>query len=42
MQRSGIVNYHVHKPLRQVFELDAGGFEGNENHEWVYLSKMAG
>jgi hypothetical protein len=29
MQRTGIVNYHVHKPQRQAFELDAGGIAGN-------------
>ncbi|WP_170545411.1 CmcJ/NvfI family oxidoreductase [Ruegeria arenilitoris] len=29
MQRTGIVNYHVHKPERQAFELDAGGIVGN-------------
>ncbi|WP_170457694.1 CmcJ/NvfI family oxidoreductase [Ruegeria arenilitoris] len=29
MQRTGIVNYHVHKPERQAFQLDAGGIVGN-------------
>lgn len=29
MQRSGTVNYHVHKEGRQAFELDAGGIVGN-------------
>ncbi|WP_375228558.1 CmcJ/NvfI family oxidoreductase [Roseobacter sp. S98] len=27
--RTGTVNYHVHKPHRQAFELDAGGITGN-------------
>ena len=27
--RTGTVNYHVHKPHRQAFELDAGGIAGN-------------
>lgn len=29
MTRTAIVNYHVHKPERQAFELDAGGIVGN-------------
>lgn len=29
MTREATVNYHVHKPERQAFELDAGGIEGN-------------
>jgi len=29
MQRTGIVNYHVHKAGRQAFELDARGIAGN-------------
>ncbi len=29
MTRSATVNYHVHKPHRQAFELDAGGIVGN-------------
>lgn len=29
MQRIATVNYHVHKPHRQAFELDAGGIAGN-------------
>lgn len=29
MSRTGMVNYHVHKPERQAFEIDAGGIEGN-------------
>lgn len=29
MQRTATVNYHVHKPERQAFELDAGGIAGN-------------
>lgn len=29
MTRTAIVNYHVHKPERQAFELDAGGVIGN-------------
>lgn len=29
MQRTATVNYHVHKPHRQAFELDAGGIVGN-------------
>ena len=29
MQRIATVNYHVHKPYRQAFELDAGGILGN-------------
>ncbi|MEP1354218.1 MAG: CmcJ/NvfI family oxidoreductase [Tateyamaria sp.] len=28
MTRTAIVNYHVHKPFRQAFELDAGGVTG--------------
>lgn len=29
MSRSGHVNYHVHKPERQAFHIDAGGIAGN-------------
>lgn len=29
MSSTGMVNYHVHKPERQAFEIDAGGIEGN-------------
>lgn len=29
MTRTATVNYHVHKPERQAFELDAGGIVGN-------------
>lgn len=29
MPRRATVNYHVHKPFRQAFELDAGGIAGN-------------
>ena len=29
MARTAIVNYHVHKPERQAFELDADGIAGN-------------
>ncbi len=29
MTRTATVNYHVHKPWRQAFELDAGGIAGN-------------
>jgi len=29
MTTTAIVNYHVHKPERQAFELDAGGISGN-------------
>lgn len=29
MSRTAIVNYHIHKPERQAFELDAGGIVGN-------------
>ncbi|MBO9448307.1 CmcJ/NvfI family oxidoreductase [Ruegeria sp. R14_0] len=29
MTRIATVNYHVHKPFRQAFELDAGGIAGN-------------
>lgn len=29
MTQTAIVNYHVHKPERQAFELDAGGIVGN-------------
>lgn len=29
MSRTGTVNYHVHKPDRQAFEIDAGGVVGN-------------
>ena len=29
MTRIATVNYHVHKPYRQAFELDAGGIAGN-------------
>lgn len=29
MSRTAIVNYHVHKPGRQAFELDAGGIIGH-------------
>lgn len=29
MQKTGIVNYHIHKAQRQAFELDAGGIVGN-------------
>ncbi|MEX0282269.1 MAG: CmcJ/NvfI family oxidoreductase [Arenibacterium sp.] len=29
MTRTATVNYHVHKPERQSFELDAGGIAGN-------------
>ena len=29
MTRTAKVNYHVHKPFRQAFELDAGGIAGN-------------
>ncbi|SMX31383.1 CmcJ/NvfI family oxidoreductase [Actibacterium lipolyticum] len=29
MTRSGTLNYHVHKPFRQAFEIDAGGIVGN-------------
>ncbi|WP_420586170.1 CmcJ/NvfI family oxidoreductase [Ruegeria sp.] len=29
MTRTATVNYHVHKPFRQAFELDAGGIAGN-------------
>lgn len=29
MTRTATVNYHVHKPERQAFELDAGGITGN-------------
>lgn len=29
MTRTATVNYHVHKPYRQAFELDAGGIAGN-------------
>ncbi|MEM6663058.1 MAG: CmcJ/NvfI family oxidoreductase [Pseudomonadota bacterium] len=29
MERTATVNYHVHKPERQAFELDAGGIAGN-------------
>lgn len=29
MPRTGTVNYHVHKPHRQAFEIDAGGIVGN-------------
>lgn len=29
MSRTATVNYHVHKPERQSFELDAGGIVGN-------------
>ncbi len=29
MTRTATVNYHVHKPERQAFELDAGGIIGN-------------
>ena len=28
MTRVGTVNYHVHKPERQAFEIDAGGIVG--------------
>ena len=29
MTNTATVNYHVHKPFRQAFKLDAGGIEGN-------------
>ncbi len=29
MSTTATVNYHVHKPERQAFELDAGGIVGN-------------
>ncbi len=29
MTQTATVNYHVHKPYRQAFELDAGGIAGN-------------
>ena len=29
MTQTATVNYHVHKPERQAFELDAGGIVGN-------------
>jgi len=29
MSRTGIVNYHVHKPFRQAFEIDVDGIVGN-------------
>jgi len=29
MSRTATVNYHIHKPERQAFELDAGGIVGN-------------
>lgn len=29
MQRTGTVNYHVHKAERQAFEIDVGGIPGN-------------
>ncbi len=29
MSQIGTVNYHVHKPFRQAFEIDAGGIVGN-------------
>lgn len=29
MRQTATVNYHVHKPHRQAFELDAGGIVGN-------------
>ncbi len=29
MTQTASVNYHVHKPVRQAFELDAGGIVGN-------------
>lgn len=29
MPRTGVVNYHVHKPERQAFEIDADGIVGN-------------
>ncbi|WP_298258274.1 hypothetical protein [uncultured Litoreibacter sp.] len=29
MAQTATVNYHVHKPERQAFELDAGGIVGN-------------
>ncbi|WP_170350807.1 CmcJ/NvfI family oxidoreductase [Ruegeria atlantica] len=29
MTRTATVNYHVHKPYRQAFELDSGGVAGN-------------
>ncbi|MEL6565287.1 MAG: CmcJ/NvfI family oxidoreductase [Pseudomonadota bacterium] len=29
MTRTAMVNYHVHKPFRQAFELDAGGIAGS-------------
>ena len=29
MARLGTVNYHVHKPERQAFHIDAGGIVGN-------------
>ena len=29
MSQIATVNYHVHKPERQAFELDAGGIIGN-------------
>ncbi len=29
MTHTAVVNYHVHKPERQAFELDAGGIVGN-------------
>lgn len=29
MTQTGTVNYHVHKPFRQAFEIDVDGIAGN-------------
>ena len=31
MPRTATVNYHVHKPYRQAFQLDAGGVVGRDD-----------
>jgi len=40
MSRVATVNYHVHKPERQAFELDAGGISGNLISPELVASKV--
>lgn len=41
MSQIGAVNYHVHKPFRQAFEIDAGGIVGNLVSPELSLTEVA-
>ncbi|MEO9466368.1 MULTISPECIES: hypothetical protein [Roseobacteraceae] len=41
MTQTGTVNYHVHKPFRQAFEIDVDGIAGNLIEPEFFAAKIA-